>query len=153
MKNKQLPDIEELNNLFEYDPETGIITHKDSKEVATSYQGRGYLTVRAKKQTFLAHRVAFAMHHGKDPGDNYIDHINHIHDDNRACNLRAVTPKQNSWNSRAKGIQQRASGRWTARIRDAAGKLIGLGTYDCPLMARIAYEDKAREIRGDYSAA
>ena len=47
--------------------------------------------------------IFYALYPGRDPGSNYIGHINGDPSDNRACNLRAVTPSENSMNKRPYG--------------------------------------------------
>ena len=48
------------------------------------------------RRSFLTHRlVALHFCDGKKVKKNYVDHINHIKTDNRACNLRWVSQKEN----------------------------------------------------------
>ena len=65
-------------------------------------------------------------------------------------NCRWATRKAQSANTirrtNAKGIVLRKdTGKWLARVRHS-GKQLLIGNYDCPLIARIAYEDKLREL-------
>jgi hypothetical protein len=46
-----------------------------------------------------AHRVAWALYNGADPGLFLVDHINRVRSDNRACNLRLVGAAGNRANS------------------------------------------------------
>ncbi len=60
------------------------------------YYSVGVCNGRKDKRSFLTHRlVALYFCNGKDGERNYVDHINHIKTDNRACNLRWVTQKEN----------------------------------------------------------
>ncbi len=136
-------DIELLRNRYSYDSETGELTSKRTGKVITC-KCRGYIVITVHYHKFKAHRVAWAIHTGTDPGDAEIDHINRDRTDNRWVNLRLATSTQNHYNSGARGIDQTKYG-WKARIK-IKGKLIHLGTYDCPLMARLAYEDKRAEL-------
>jgi hypothetical protein len=43
----------------------------------------------------MAHRVAWLLHTGEDPGTLVIDHINRQRNDNRISNLRPLTHVQN----------------------------------------------------------
>ena len=45
----------------------------------------------------MAHRLAWLFHYGEWP-ENHIDHINGDRSDNRICNLREATVKQNGEN-------------------------------------------------------
>jgi hypothetical protein len=85
------------------------------------------------------------MVYGVDPGNNEIDHINRQRDDNRLSNLRLVTPRQNNFNKGARGFYKTASGKYQAKIK-LAGQRVLLGLYDCPLMARMAYEDAKKTL-------
>ena len=61
-------------------------------------------------------------------------------------NCRWVTKTEQQKNKRpyskanTKGFRQKASGKYEAYI-SADGKNVSLGTFDCPLMARLAFED------------
>lgn len=59
--------------------------------------GSGYLAGKLGGRGYRAHRVIYALHHGKWP-DGEIDHINGVRDDNRVSNLRDVTPSENMRN-------------------------------------------------------
>lgn len=122
MAAKDLPSIETLRKLLAYDPETGSLTwlprpvsmFSDGKQSPAhnaakwnaKYAGRpafnvinpgGYLKGRFLGQNLKAHRVAWAIFHGKWP-DFEIDHINRYRSDNRISNLRDVSHKENCRN-------------------------------------------------------
>jgi len=96
--------MKELLKVVSYDRDTGKFTwskkhHRNiviGREVGSIVSG-GYLRVNYKYKPYLLHRVAYFIEHGELP-DN-IDHINHIRDDNRACNLRSVTKGENNRNA------------------------------------------------------
>lgn len=96
-----LPPIEVLRARYAYDPDTGEVTNKWGRVVGGKTPG-GYLLLPVRLagvvRNLLIHRLAYALHHGADPHPYEIDHINRVRDDNRACNLRLVTPKQQSSN-------------------------------------------------------
>ena len=84
-----------------------------------------------------AHRVVFALHHGRWP-KGLIDHENHVRSDNRPNNLREASNQENSRNSRrsrrnTSGVSgvvwNKAEGRWKARINADTGR-VHLGTFD-----------------------
>jgi hypothetical protein len=102
-----LPPVEELNELFEYNPETGILTYKISRggwimagRVVGTKDKNGYIRVKIMTKKYATHRLIWKMFYGEDiPEDKVIDHINQVKDDNRICNLRLVSQSENSINS------------------------------------------------------
>lgn len=117
MPNRTLPSIEKLRARIDYDPLTGIMLRKPRSrdefkadrffknwnarfcgKIATSILKTGYSSVQLDSQNWLAHRVAFAIYHGRWP-DGQIDHINGIRSDNRIENLREVSNSENSKNT------------------------------------------------------
>ena len=59
---------------------------------------RGYIQVRKGRDKFMAHRIIWALHHGKWPLVG-IDHINGDKTDNRIENMREETQFANSKNA------------------------------------------------------
>ena len=94
-----------------------------------------YLGVQKK---LLAHRVAFFLYHGHYPvWPNSVDHINHDGCDNRIVNLREVTAREQSMNTRlsnsntsgVKGVSfLKDRGKWRASA-NIDGKKTNLGTF------------------------
>ncbi len=152
-------DPELLRALLRYDPETGALFWRErspemfipSWEVAAGkaqewnarHAGKpvfttrtnGYLMGRVSSRALLAHRVAWAMHHGRWSED-YIDHINGVRDDNRLANLREVSVGENSRNcKRSSGNKSGVTGvfrcgdRWRAFITYRR-TIHRLGTFD-----------------------
>ena len=58
-----------------------------------------------KKQA-RAHRIIYIAAHGGIPEGMVIDHINGIKDDNRLCNLQALTPEDNSHKAKLDGAYE-----------------------------------------------
>jgi hypothetical protein len=117
MAKTELPSPEMLRKVLDYDPETGFLTWKERgvdtfKKASYALRwNRRYAGMRAFTHTttngykvgmvfglvMLAHKVAFAIHHGRYP-ERQIDHINGDKTDNRALNLRDVSCGENAKN-------------------------------------------------------
>lgn len=176
-----LPEIITLRRLIDYDHTTGILRWKpraDEEFEATKYpasrianmwnknfagktcgcdNGSGYLVLRIYQMSLKAHRVAFAIHHGRWPSD-MIDHISGNKSDNRIENLREATRSQNLQNQRVrigassyKGVSfDKSSGSWFAQIRlNKKNKRIGF--FDNEESAAEAYDAAAHELFGDFA--
>ena len=123
MAKKELPTPQELRNLLSYDERSGTLkwlprtpdqfadnprgAEKICEMWNNRYAGkpalacaskRGYLTGKLGDRSVMAHRVAFALFHGRWPVA--VDHINGDMADNRIENLRDVDHSQNMRNRR-----------------------------------------------------
>ena len=94
-----------LKSLVSYSPLTGEFTsinpskynrHKGER-AGTLHKTKGYRYLGLQGKTYREHRVAFLYMTGKWPSLE-VDHINHIKDDNRWCNLRDVSTATNAQN-------------------------------------------------------
>lgn len=87
-----------------------------------------------------------------------VDHINGNGLDNQRANLRIVTKFENQWNSKQhkkskpyKGTYfHRASGKWSAETQHLH-KRYYLGLFNSELEAAKAYDDKTKELCGEYA--
>ena len=116
---------ERARELLDYDPETGVFTWKvtlsnrslKGSRAGSLHKRSGYLRVGADGKYYLAHRLVWLIHYGFFP-DDCVDHINHDKADNRLCNLRAASPRDNSRNKKLRsdspsgvcGVQVNVSG-------------------------------------------
>lgn len=89
----------------------------------------------------------------------YVDHINGDGLDNRKCNLRICTLSQNSQNknqslnntSGYKGVTwDKNKGKWKSQIA-ANNKKICIGHFKNKIDAAKAYDEKAKELHGDFA--
>lgn len=141
-----------LKSILDYDFETGIFKWKVKKSIAISIgdiagskNSKGYIKIHIDGKGHSAHRLAWLYMKGELPLDQ-VDHINRIRNDNRFCNLRVATNKENQENvcirkdnlSGITGINWRYDLRkWHVRIqRD--GKRIHIGFYEKLELAKIA---------------
>jgi hypothetical protein len=95
---------EELKQLLDYDPTTGIFTRKVSKggQKVGSVAGcldkaKGHLQICINMIQYQAHRLAWLYMTGNWPKQQ-IDHINGSRSDNRIENLRDVSNRDNQSN-------------------------------------------------------
>ncbi len=94
---------QQVKKLFTYEPFTGklirIKTLSGNSKTGTIVGTRrkdNYLCVIVYGKPYLVHRIIWLLLYGRFPES--IDHINHIRNDNRLCNLREVTHKENTYN-------------------------------------------------------
>lgn len=113
---------------------------------------------RSTKQRGACHLM---MHRLIIPGADTVDHINGDGLDNRRCNLRAASRKQNSHNAQRrcdntsgyKGVHwDKEQRKWRATIR-AHGQIHRLGRFPTPEEAHAAYVKAAEELHGEFANA
>lgn len=147
----ELPPLKRCHSELGYNDQTGeFISKKNVGGVRVGDQRgtltNGYIQIYIDYRPYRAHRLAFKMHYGRDPV-GFIDHINGDRADNRICNLREVTPWQNSLNRHAPvksntghlGVSRLAgSGKYLASL-GVGGEILKLGAFDnlcCAVAAR-----------------
>jgi len=120
----ELPDIELLKSLLNYDPKTGLFTHKNSHaaikagDAAGNTCDRGYVRISIKNKMYLAHRLAWLYVYGSCPVQ--IDHIDQNKTNNVINNLRNVDNKTNGKNRKLG--KNNKSGCYGVRWLDTRGK-------------------------------
>lgn len=141
---KQLPTYEEVNELLEYNSETGLFRWKNPRGsrckkgwFTGSSSKIGYNTIYFNGNRHYAHRLAWLLHTGEWPFKN-IDHIDGCKSNNAISNLRDVSQSDNLRNLKhAKGWSKHRN-RYRAQIRlDSINSTLGI--YDTPEEAAIAY--------------
>ena len=149
-----------LRELFDYNPETGLLTNRFDRtnvckeDPVGSDHGDGYLCVGINNRIYYLHRLVWMYVNGEFP-PHEIDHINGIRDDNRIDNLRAVTRLENQRNQKLRvtnksgvnGVSwDKKMNKWKACV-SVKGKTVNLGHFvrkgDAILARRIANEKYA----------
>lgn len=152
----------EIKDYLSYSPETGLFTRIKSIRGKYGVVGRiaghknkdGRVYIHHKNKRYLAHRLAWYFYYGVPPLYP-IDHINEDPTDNRICNLRLDTNKQNQQNI-SKPRSHNISGmlgvsyykrlnKWRTRIT-IDGKEKNIGYYNTPEEAHEAYLCAKREL-------
>ena len=153
MKHKPM-DFSEFDQLFSYDSNTGEIRNKIDRgtgrvgvtakagEIATTNNGDGRLRVQFIRDGimdgYLAHRVAWLLHHRICPGNMQIDHIDGCPSNNKILNLRLVDHQENMMNQRKRknntsgvtGVSwDKNAGKWIVKISDR-GERQYLGLFE-----------------------
>lgn len=93
-----------INKYLSYNPESGVFTWKVYRSrlaragsVAGSLHSKGYIQIAIEGRPYFAHRLAWILTYGSYPEE--VDHINGVRNDNRICNLRDSSRKNNSLNT------------------------------------------------------
>lgn len=150
--------IEDLKSAFDYDADTGVIRWRETRShnaVARQEAGYtcqdGYRLVMLNGKMLKAHRVAWAIFHGRWPHDE-IDHMDGDKSNNRIRNLRdadRTTQAENIRKARADsktgflGVSPHR-GKFMATIRIGKKKKF-LGYRDTPESAYALYLEAKRK--------
>lgn len=150
-----------LRDRYDYLPCGTFVLKRFNRAVRGCDNGNGYLsmgvTIDGRLFTMKYHRAIWLWHHGYLP--EMLDHINRNRTDNRIENLRPCTRSQNFANMQAhkfkhhglpKGVHKNSSG-FCARITHNR-KNHYLGQFKNPEDAGRAYDDKAKELFGDFAS-
>lgn len=167
MAKSDVLSFDEVNELLDYDKDTGIFRWKVKRNknfpvgsVAGSNRD-GYIVISLGKNNMHivtpAHRLAWLLTFGKYP-EELIDHINRVRNDNRISNLREATTSENHQNKGAqknsktgvKGVCFR-KGRYVAQICDGK-KRRHLGQFKDLESAAKRYADEVARIRTEFGA-
>lgn len=96
-----------LKEYLDYNPNTGILTwiKKPSKRANMGQRAgslvpkSGYRSINFFGRSYPEHHVVWCWYYG-EWSELFIDHIDHVRDNNRIHNLREVTALQNAQNKR-----------------------------------------------------
>lgn len=153
-------DYEELNKYKWYAAPSGAGAKGKNPYRKYFYAGRNFRLSPNKRTTIFIHRILL----NAQPGQ-VCDHINGNTLDNRRENLRIVTTSQNAMNSdrpssrrvsKYRGVSPSASKKrsWTAQtMQRLNGKTnrYHLGTFKTEVEAAKAYDEKAKELFGEFA--
>lgn len=160
-------NAEELRQLLDYDPTTGVFTWRFASaanvkpgSVAGCVMSSGYRAIRIQGVGHKAHRLAWLYMNGAWP-HGVIDHINKDKADNRIANLRDVSMDMNRHNQRECGRKSRHgllgvsyfkhNGKFRAGIQ-FEGRKIYLGSFDTGEQAQSAYFAAKQGLHAGYVA-
>lgn len=155
---------DEVRQLFEYEPDTGMLRRKGGRKAYPwrgAGRGRRYLRTTVNGRSYYLHRLVWLYHWGEPP--EMIDHIDGDPGNNRIENLRECCNASNQYNvparkhntTGAKGVVFHAKSRgkpWQARIT-VAGRKVSLGYHETKELAAAAYAAGAVRIAGAFARA
>jgi hypothetical protein len=108
---------------------------------------------KRKRTVFYIHRYIMGVTDKKV----FVDHEDGNTMNNMRSNLRVCTQAQNSRNKKYrpntsgfKGVHPRPSGRWASKIMYNY-QTVTVGTFDTPEEAARAYDEKAKELFGEFA--
>lgn len=161
LKLKKHADLtkEQLQLMLNYDPETGDFEWNfkiNQAKKAGICNDEGYITIRIAGKKFQASRLAWLYMTGNHP-EHEVDHIDKNPSNNKWKNLREATHLQNSGNRKIRGtnktghrgVYEAKNGRFQVSITHNHIHH-HLGVFDTKLEAALAYEEKAKELRGGF---
>ena len=155
-KKKATPSLERLQELFQYDPETGSLIRKAKVcnavkigDVAGYKKSDGHATYWIAKvdgKAYPVHALVWKMAYGEDPAEGLdIDHGTGGSLDNRLENLQLLTHRQNTSKEKTRKsklpagvVYNNRAGRYQAQAY-LDGKYKYLGLHDTPEQAHQAY--------------
>lgn len=137
--------MNELEDWFSYNPETGLIFWKKKRSNRTnlsepvgSNNGNGYLVAFFHKKKIYNHRLAWYLYYGEWAKE--IDHVNRDRADNRIENLRSVTRRQNCQNTEKFNKGAKFDGYAWRSFITIDNRKIDLGRYNTEQEAQESYE-------------
>lgn len=176
MASRKLPDQEYLCQIFQYEPDTGILRWRRrplshfvrdhvGKTWNTRYAGQPvgcackfrnqeYMLTAIDGKSYKLHRVIWKLLTGEEPAE--VDHKNGNGLDNSKDNIRSASRKHNTWNRRKltnqplpKGVRKNRY-HWAARIM-VDGVSIFIGNFSTPEAAHAAYCEAATRLHGEFA--
>lgn len=160
-----LPDINYLRTILSYEPQSGLLVWSRDKNpqwngmTAGSLNEKGYRRIKINRRLYLAHRIAYLMGTGADPGLFEVDHKDGNPSNNALDNLRLASHGANQANgagyrgcsSKHRGVSYcNRNRKWIAAINKDKKKH-WLGYFGCENKAASAYNDAAKKLFGEFA--
>lgn len=162
----------ELRQLLEYDPATGVFIWKERPNGSVSWNkrfagkvagrtipnGRGYLEIVIGGKLYFSHRLAWFYVTDAWPIEN-IDHADGDKTNNRFGNLREASASQNGWNANGhrdsalglKGVyRQTRCETYTANFR-VNKRRVYVGAFNSPEDAAAAVSQARKQHHGQFA--
>jgi hypothetical protein len=164
LKTRDMPSVADLSEIFTLSADGRIrskisrTSRKAGEFADNNFRSGGHRMVYAYGSHWLAHRVAFALAHGRHPV-GYLDHINGNAADNRPENLRECSHTQNLYNrklnannsSGIKGVHHRKdNGKWRAYLT-VEGKLLRFGEFETKAEATQVIREARERLHGEFA--
>lgn len=165
-KANQLPDLEYLRRILDYDPDSGIFKWKEKisrkvvvgKVAGTLNKAQNRFSIQINGKIYKSARLAFYMHYGVEPVGE-VDHINMITTDNRALNLRDATHSQNGMNkgkqsnntSGYKGVSYHSKRGEFIAYAKLNGKMHFAGWHKTAELAATAAASMREKLHGEFA--
>lgn len=162
---KTMLKFEHVNELLEYEPETGVLRwiKSPNKRVAIgskagSISSFGYIKLKIDKKEYFAHRIAWLLYYKEWPSGQ-IDHIDNNRKNNAISNLRDCTASQNQRNQKRrksnstgiKGVYWDANlNKWKVQVR-GDGRIQYGGHYKSIQAAELAAIELRNRLHGEYA--
>lgn len=156
--------MDHIKDYLTYNESTGEFVWKISVKgtrgigkQAGTLTNKGYMDVCIRGKKYGLHRVAFYFKIGKMPSN--VDHINGIKSDNRWCNLRPASIRENAFNTNKRSpksgfknvyYDKRGVKKWFVVVFDSQGKKQHLGYFLTPEEANTIAVKARKEFHGDF---
>lgn len=153
---RALPPQDHLRELFDYNPNTGILLNRRlSKPAGWTLKGgnstKAHWCVKVGDYVYTQQRIIWMWVYGEDPGDMLVDHIDQNSLNNKLENLRLATRRQNRENSKLnknnssgyRGVYKMGK-KWQAKVRAGKGRTRSIGIFETPEEAAEALRQYTR---------
>lgn len=146
-----VPITPDVGKYLRYNHKIGTFTRKDKNvKKLGSVSKAGYRVIKLNGQAYRAHRIAWFLYYGVDPGKYLIDHIDGVKNNNCISNLRLSTFSLNTTGSYRDTQKYAISGQKFTSDICVNNVNLHLGTFDTEAEARQAYEAALQKYKPIY---